>query len=173
MQELGVMHFQCALAFMQGWTGAKQLAAWNLQRQYGPGVSLQFFQSGSYQVSQWLLHKWILCPQFPWLVSLLNEKYVATEPIHIMQRLLGKWLKHQIHLIWYSINSYWFWWYQHFFFFRITLVTKRVMFGACFPYVSTYGIIYIYYIIIFVLSIFWCIFEGKKRCVGLNVAAKM
>lgn len=60
-----------------------------------------------------------------------------------------------------------------FFFFRITLVTKRVMFGACFPYVSTYGIIYIYYIIIFVLSIFWCIFEGKKRCAGLNVAAQM
>lgn len=99
IQELGVMHFQCALAFVQGWTGAKQPAARNLQWQYGPGVSLQFFQSGSYQVSQRLLHERILCPQFPWLVSLLNEKYVAAEPIRITQSLLGKWLKHEIHLV--------------------------------------------------------------------------
>lgn len=99
MQELRVMHFQCVLTFLQGRTRAKQPTAWNLQRQYSPGVSIQFFQSGSYQVSQWLLHERILCPQFPRLVSLLNGKYVTTEPVHIMQSLQGKWLKHKIHLL--------------------------------------------------------------------------
>lgn len=168
MQELGVMHFQCALAFMQGWTGAKQLAAWNLQRQYGPGVSLQFFQSGSYQVSQWLLHKWILCPQFPWLVSLLNEKYVATEPIHIMQRLLGKWLKHQIHLIWYSINSYWFWWYQHFFFFSDYTGHKKgyvwSLLSLCFNIWNNIYLLY-YYICTEHLLVY---LRGKKKMCGIK-----
>lgn len=99
MQELGVIHFQCALTFLQGWTRAKQPAAWDLQRKYSPGVSLQFFQSGSYQVSQRLLNERILCPQFPWLVSLWNEKYVARNPIYIMQSQLGKWLKHENHSV--------------------------------------------------------------------------
>lgn len=71
-----VIHFQClALALSsQGRAQPELPTVRDFQRQYGPGISLQFFQSGSYQVSQRLLHEWALRPQFSWLVSLSNEK---------------------------------------------------------------------------------------------------
>lgn len=74
------------VSLFQGRPRAKLPAAGDFQRQHSPRVSLQHFQSGSYQVPQRLLDKWILCPQFPWLVSPSNEKCCRRSAMHIVKR---------------------------------------------------------------------------------------
>jgi len=73
------------VSLFQGWPRAKLPAAGDFQRQHSPWVSLQHFQSGSYQVPQRLLDKWILCPQFPWLVSLSNENLCSWNAMHTVK----------------------------------------------------------------------------------------